>query len=234
MGLAFIKDFNRLKSLPGKYKDSILALEIDNFKDVWTRKSVNWINLSPTISNSALTFYDTVKKSLNDVTSLLWGIQLTYNILTIYQQPGRFLYFRGGFEYKRSNNVGDLSQLQYQSSSVLNTAGTTTISKQKSGTAYKGTLSQYKLGGIFGEFYWTPVKVTAIPGIYLRCEATYATAPVIQYSVSPDIGLLWNVPGKDGKSILSIIPYVNWSNIANSSVDTFTGGIKFAVPINVQ
>jgi hypothetical protein len=61
-----------------------------------------------------------------------------------------------------------------------------------------------------------------------------------------EIGIVWNVVSndKDSKNVLTIVPYMGWSNLmkeyknASKTIDkklseVFSAGVKFGIPVNL-
>jgi len=227
--------------LPDKINDSCIAI----FKDIWVRKRLMWLNITPTVSNGSLTFYDTIKKKTADTTSLQYGVQLALNLLIKYAQTYRYIYGKFGGDLGQANNVGDLKKISYLNSNTLTSTSTSALTSQKTGTAYKGQLANSFSWDVFFEFYMAVIKSPAAPGLYLRPVFSHVDQRLNKNRLSGDLGLIWNLASSDKtKNLVSIVPYVSWANFLNdytdqtkttknSLADLFSIGVKFGIPINL-
>ena len=222
------------QKLIDQVNDSCISI----FKDIWGIKRVCWINLSPTLSNSSLTMYDTINKKTYDTTSFLFGIQGSFNFLFKFNQNFRFVYGKLGFDVGRVNSIPDLKKFTYQNTTTLNSSTSTVTANQKTGTAYKGDLHRGLGWDVFFEFYAAVFKNSAIPGLYLKPMYLHGDPWITKDRFSLDLGVIWNLANSDKtKNVVSIVPYVNWSNLANnttaSTAQLFSAGVKFGIPISL-
>ncbi|MBC9932738.1 hypothetical protein [Chitinophaga qingshengii] len=243
---AMLADYKRLDEevMPDVAKD----YEIDLFRDIWARRKIWWFNISPFISNSAFSMYNVMKGQLGDTTSLSYGITLSVNLFVKKKGSARFRYWKGGVEFKRVNNLDELQKSEFREAPVGKDAnGTEELKNSSPVSAYKGALVHGFGWAVFGEGYWAWAKTSFVPGIYVKPQFSHSDTWLNTSRLSLDLGLLWNVKNsgdEDSKNLLSIVPYVSWSNFLtdykdatkaerNTLSDLFSINIKFGIPINI-
>lgn len=238
-----IKDRVRLKALPSVNQQQA-AYSVEKLADIWVVKRIWWFNASPFISNSGSTLLDTLKQKLVDTASWTYGVQLSGNMFRKFKQPGRFLYLKFGGEFKRIDNIDELSKFDYESKSPVTPSGQ--VNSTKTGTAWKGDLKYGFGSSLFTEFYHTPFKQVFIPGYYVNVAYKHGDVWLNKDKVSAEFGVMWNITSndKDSKNLLSIIPYFGFSNLlkdykdaskedTHTLADLFYVNIKFGIPINI-
>jgi|GEM_PF-5035234 len=148
-------------------------------------------------------------------------------------------------QIRQVNNVSDLSKISFLNSTALNTGGATTLTSQKTGTAYKGYLNNGFGWDVFFEFYTDIWKHQAIPGLYLKPTYSYGSTRLTKSKLAVDLGIIWNLSNSDKtKNVISIVPFVSWSNFLRDYTDPtkntthtlaelFSVGVKFGIPINI-
>lgn len=226
--------------------DLINDHEIEAYKDIWTSKKIYWINISPAVSNSSFRIYDAGAKTLVNENSFLPGISLSYNSFIKYKQAYRYFFWRVGGELKRVNSLTDLPQFDYKKETIIEVTSEEQLKSEKSGTAYMGALKHGLGFSLPVEVYWAPWKHEAIPGLYTKLQYSYGDPWINKNKLIADLGMIWNVVNsdKESKSLLTIVPYITWSNLLKEYkdasrkeqrdlADLFSIGVKFAVPINL-
>ena len=237
-----VADFQRLKLVPMQMADMQNTYANNMLKDFWVRKTIAWFNITPSISNTGVTLFDTVKKKLNDTTSLTYGIQASFNTMIKYKSGGRFIYWKIGAEFGHMDNLDELLRFNYQLQSSLSTNGL--VSSTKAGSAYRGRMAHGNGEGVFTSLYHVPFVESFMPGYYINVAYRHNDAWISKDRVTAEAGLLWNVNNSTGThNILSIMPYVGWLNLmkeyndvlkhyAKPLSDLFYFNIKVGVPIN--
>jgi hypothetical protein len=264
----FVKDFNenripaaKIAKLADDYKrlskfkaDSkhkyrlIDAYEIETYKEVWTSKRITWINVSFAAINSSFKLYDqaVAPEKLIDSNSFLPSVNVSYNYLWKAASANQYFYIRAGVGVRRINSLVDQQSFEYNKETVISVTPTETLKSKKSGTAYMGGLTHGLGFEIPLEVYWAPWTQAAVPGLYSKWQYNYGKAWLNKNKISVDLGMVWNVLNneKDSKSVLTIVPYANWSNILREYKDAtktekkklgelFSVGVKFGIPVNL-
>lgn len=220
--------------------------EIAAYKDIWTSKSISWFNLSFTGINSAFRTYDAGLNSLSDTTSFLPSMSFTYNYLKRRKEANRYLYFRTGIVLRRVNSLSDLVKFDYEKETIISVSPGEQLKSKKSGVAYRGMLTHGFGLEVPVEAFFAPWTNEGLPGLYGKLQYNYGEPWINKNKISCDIGLVWNVNNadKDAKNILTIIPYMGWTNVLKEYKDIsaktqkklselFTVGVKFGVPVNL-
>ncbi|MES2374868.1 MAG: hypothetical protein V4557_19985 [Bacteroidota bacterium] len=215
---------------------------IEKLKNIWVKTRTHWLNITPSIANSSLKLFDETTKHLTDSNSALYGIDISWNCYTKYKGP-RYTYIRAGIGFTRTNNLEELGTLDYRTS-ARQASTTDSLFEEKTGTAYKGMIKHASEFNAYGELYLAPLKFPV--GLYSTIKYRKSNAWLNKEKISLNIGVIWNVVNSDAdaKNILSIIPYVGWSNILpdysdagktkqNKASDLFSVNIKFGIPINL-
>jgi hypothetical protein len=241
---ALITDYHRLKNVPEKVTTLQSEYAVEKLKDIWVRKRIWWINVTPFFMNSGTTFFDTTNLKLIDTASLTYGGQISFNVMSKFKASGRFLYWKFGLDLRRVDNIEELSKFEYERQAPINPDGQ--IRDTKTGSAYKGQLDYGPGGAIFTELYHTPLKRPFLPGYYVGLQYRNGDPWINKNKLVFDFGLLWNVTNndKDAKNLLSIIPYVSWSNLLTEykdhertekrkTSDLFSVNVRFGIPVNI-
>lgn len=220
--------------------------EIEAYKDIWSSKRILWLNVSISGENAAFKLYEAATNMLTDSNSFQPGLTLSLNFFKKYKQPGKYLFVRAALGFKRANNLSELTKFDYKKETIFSVSPTEQLKSEKSGTAYEGKLVQGFGVNIPFEVYWAPWTQEAIPGIYTKLQYNYGDPWLNKNKISFDAGLIWNVTNsdKDSKNVLTIVPYLGWSNILKDYKDAektnqrkaselFVVGVKFGVPVNL-
>ena len=225
--------------------------EINLTDQFWLKKAIGWMNVSVGYTNNSYTMYDTmltpISKKLFDTTVGQLALTVSYNHLTKYKSPNAFFYYTLGAGITGVNTIGDvgISKFNYSNNTFVDSAAGAQILSTKSGQAYKGNLKKgfgYKLAG---EFYIKPWKSKVVPGIYTRLEFDHGDVWTNQNVLTASLGAVINISNADkpdSKNLVTIIPYINLSNIAKTYKDVdktktlafnekLMFGIKVGVPI---
>jgi hypothetical protein len=224
------------------YQNQQYDYAIEKLKNIWVKTRVHWLNITPSIANSSLTLFDETTKHLTDSNTALYGIDISWNCYTKYKGP-RYTYIRAGIGFTRANNLEELSTLDYRTS-ARQASTTDSLFEEKTGTAYKGMIKHASEFNAYGEVYMAPLKFPV--GLYSCIKYRKSDAWLNKQKLALNLGLIWNVVNSDAdaKNILSIVPYVSWSNILkdyadagktkqNKASDLFSVNIKFGIPINL-
>jgi hypothetical protein len=220
------------------------SYEIDAFKSSWAAKRITWVNVTATAANNTFRMYDAA--TLIDTSSFLPGLNVSVNFLRKWKEAYRFVYWRAGATVQRTNSTVDLPKMDYKKEEIIQVTATEKLVKEKTGTAYIGQLAHSESYSLYVEGYLQPWTNEYFPGLYGKLEYRHADVWITMNKVALDLGIIWNVTNgdKDAKNILSIVPYVNWSNIAKEykradklelkkGSDVFSFGVKLGVPINL-
>jgi hypothetical protein len=199
----------------------ILIKEATKFN--WNLMRIGWVNISVYGGNNRFWLYNSAKQLVVDTNSFTRGVSGSYNLFFKYKQPHRYIFLRTGVMLQRVNNLADLSKFSYKQETVI-TATPGTLTDKKEGTAYQGEL----------------------PGVYAKPVLRHSKAWINHTQLAADIGIVWNVNSsdKDAKNILTIVPYVSWSNLLpaykdatktekQAVSDRFSFNVKFGVPFNL-
>jgi hypothetical protein len=220
--------------------------EVEAYKKIWTSKRICWLNISAAGSNSSFKLYDAGSNSITDGTSFLPSLSVTWNFFKKSAKNSRYFYYRFGVVFKRVNSLTDLDKFDYSKETVITVAPGETLKSTNTGTAYNGALSHGFGFEMPLELYWAPWSREAIPGIYFKPRFNHGEAWINKNKLAVDLGLVWNVVNndKDAKNLLTIVPYVSWSNFlkeykeiqkvnSKSLGDLFSVGLKFGIPVNL-
>lgn len=244
-----LTDFNRCAKFKKNrlYKYTLIDnYEIESYKEIWTAKVISWLNFSATGLNASFKLYEAATATLMDSNSFLPGVNASYNYFKKYTVANKYLYFRVGLGVKRTNSLVDLPKFDYKKETTVNVTPTETLKTTKEGTAYQGIL-KHGLGlEVPIELYWAPWEHEAIPGLYGKLQYSYGEPWINKNKVSLDLGMIWNVTNadKDSKNVLTIVPYMSWSNLVKEYkdeakskqkklTDLFSIGVKFGIPVNL-
>lgn len=245
-----LEDYDRIKEklLIEQYtlNDTQYDFEIALTKTLWTWKKIHWINVSLSASNNNFKIYYPSLDSLEDSNSFLPAITVSYNLLFKSKEAGRFSYVKGGVIVQRTNSLIDLQKFDYKKETVISVSPTEELKSSKEGVAYQGDFKEDMGFDIFVEGYTVPWKQPFVPGFYLKTAYRHSKAWINENKLSLDLGLIWNVTNndKDAKNLLSIIPYVSWTNLMKEYKDItkteekklsdlFMFNVKFGIPINL-
>jgi hypothetical protein len=246
-----LQDYDRLNDLLLKESYSLnynqYDFEIDLTKVAWEWKRLVWINLSLSAVYNEFKLYDASKNILLDSNSLLPAISFSGNLLWKGKEKHRFWYFKVGGAIQKTNSLLDQPKFNYKKENIISVSSGEELKSVKEGVAYQGELIE-KWGWDIGfEFYAIPWTKEFVPGIYTKLLHRYSEAWISQKKLQFDIGTIWNVTSndKDAKNLLSIVPYVSWSNLRAEYKDAtrteekklselFSVNIKFAIPVNIS
>ncbi len=220
--------------------------DIDTYKDVWRFKQISWLNVSVAGGNATFSLYDTIGHGMDGSHSFTASVSVTYNFLKKWTAANRYFYMRTGITFKKSNSLIDLETFDFKNTTAVVGSGTGQITTEESGTAYKGKLVD-GIGFDFPiEIYWAPWNQDAIPGFYTKLMYSYGAPWINKNKIRLDLGLVWNVLNgdPDNKSVLTITPYVSWTNLVEEYKDAartvkkdlsdlFSIGVKIGVPVNL-
>ncbi|RBQ12056.1 hypothetical protein [Pedobacter miscanthi] len=227
-------------------KDSLALAELNMNKSRYHSILINWFNISPSISNTSFQLYHENPVSLSPANSFVPALRLAYSIYRKYPNTSnRFWLGILSVTPKRTNSLEEMEKFSYKTTQSLAAPEGSTISSEETGTAYKG---EYLAG--FGtdfsfEGYVSPWTKPFIPGFYAKVGFIYGKPWVNRHQFPAEFGLLYNLKSsvKESVNLLSIIPYVAWSNLKNSVTyvkkeavplhDKFSFGVKVGVPINI-
>jgi hypothetical protein len=226
---------------------AITKLELKTYKNLFTKLSIWWFTLSPNFSNTTFRLFNSIDSTLVKDHSSLYGLKLSFNNYrksNIFKS--QFLYISGGIELKKVNSLEELDKFSYKKTTEIKANKNESLSDEKTGTAYSG---KYKSGAgidLFVEGFTMPWKQAFIPGFYAKIQYTHSEIWINKDKIALDLGLLYNLTNsKETKSVLSIVPYVKWSNILREkdlkdySVvtplhDLFSVGLRIGIPINLS
>jgi hypothetical protein len=237
-----VADFQRLKLVPAQLVDLQDAYANDMLKDFWVRKTISWLNVTPSISNTAVTMFDTVKKKLGDITSFTYGLQVSFNTMVKYKSGGSFIYWKIGAEYGRMDNLAELARFNYQLQTSLGNNGL--VSSIKAGSSYRGRMAYGNGEGAFTSLCHAPFAESFMPGYFINIAYQHNGAWISQDRLTPEAGLLWNINNSTGThNIVSIMPSIGWLNVFKEYNDVlkhytkplselFYFNVKVGVPIN--
>lgn len=245
-----LDDYDRLHHLlmkePYTIKDKQCDFEIALTKFNWTRKTIQWVNASISAGNTNFKLFHPATEAITDSFSFAPGITLSYNLLTKGKEPKRFSYFRGGIGFTKTNSLADLSKFSYRKENAIQASATETLTDTKEGIAYIGDLVEKVAFDAFAEGYIVPWKSAFIPGFHFRTMYRNSDAWINKKKLVLDLGIIWNIASneKDAKNLLSIVPYVSWSNLLREYKDNaklqekslgekFMFGVKIGVPVNI-
>ncbi|RYF20264.1 MAG: hypothetical protein EOO42_12725 [Flavobacteriales bacterium] len=244
--LHFEQNLKKAQKLYNLAQDTLSNIEMRYFKNDYNRVKIKWWNFTPAISNSAFHLYDPVALGITSRHSLGLEMKVSYNWLFKYPAyAGKFIYLSFGLTPKRMNSLDDIDNFSYKKSTQIKVGTNETLTEEETGNAYSGN---YKNGfglDIFAEGYWCFSKKRFIPGLYGKISYNYGYPLVNDKQIPLEMGLIYNLASndKDSKNLLSVIPYVGWTNI-NHSLDyatrtpeslhsKFNFGLKVGVPINI-
>ncbi|RKR81880.1 hypothetical protein BDD43_2041 [Mucilaginibacter gracilis] len=125
-------------------------------------------------------------------------------------------------------------------------SSTETLTKEETGTGYEGDFREGFGYDVFADFYGMFWKKSYIPGIYAEVKYSHGNPWITQDKLALSAGAIFNVTSsdKDSKNLLSIVPYVKWSNVLKEYTDLarsgtsplhnqFSIGISVGIPINI-
>jgi hypothetical protein len=244
-----LTDYDRLYDLFLKEYDAHnnrqYDFEIALTKFNWNAKSIGWINISAIAANSRFWVYNDGYKTPIDENSFTPGVTISYNRFKTFKEPHRYRFFRFGTTLQRVNNLPELEKFSYKEETVIN-APPATLTKKTEGTAYRGNLAQEFGYDIFLETYIATFGSAMVPGVYAKPVFRHSKAWLNPTQMSLDLGLVWSITSsdKDAKSLLTIVPYMSWSNVLDGysnvakteksyASDRFSFNVKFGVPFNL-
>ena len=246
-----LDDYRRLKDYQLKddenfIKKKMYDAEIEVSKDLWTWKAISWINITATGSNANFRLYDELNNTLQDTSSFLPGATVSINALWKGKETHRFVYAKLGFTLAKSNTLVDLPKFNYAKEATISIGPGETMKSKEEGIAYNGKLVEKKATELFLEAYAIPWR-WKLPGVYAKINFRQCDAWINPKKTALDLGIVWSVinDDKDTKNLLTIIPFVSWSNLNDEYKDAtktefkkrsdlLTAGVKIGVPINVS
>lgn len=247
-----LEDYDRLKEAIAKDDQTLrnrqYDFEINLTRVNWTWKRIHWINGSVSGSNSNFKLYDNTNtiNPLTDSNSFTHQVSLSYNLLFKGKEASQFIFFRSGASLIRANSLPDLSRYSYKKETTINLPNNEQLKSTKEGIAYEGELVEKMGFELFAELYYAPWKTSFIPGFYLKTMYRNSKAWINPQKVPVELGLIWNVvsSNKEDKNLISIIPYVGWSNLIKEYKDNtktqtkklselFSFNVKFGIPVNL-
>jgi hypothetical protein len=247
-----LDDYRRLKDFLLKedkhyIEKKMYDAEIEVSKDLWTWKAIMWFNLTATGANANFRLYDEPSKLLLDTSSFLPGATLSINGLLKGKEVHSFGYVKIGFTISKSNSLVDLPKFNYAKETTITINPGETMKSKEEGVAYNGKLIEKKATEFFIETYILPWKPAGVPGLYAKVNWRHSDAWINPKKTAFDLGMVWSVINndKDSKNLLTIIPFVSWSNLNDEykdatktefkkKKDLFSAGIKIGVPINLS
>jgi len=244
----FEKNYKEGEKVIELAEDSIANAEIKLYGKRYNNYTLFWGNVSPSISNTSFEYYDDgAVKTLETKNSFVPATKFAISMFRRYPSvSGKFYLVTFSLTPKRTSSLEDMSKLNYKKStgSTKLADSLSSVNADESGIAYKGN---YKVG--FGidanlEGYLSPWKHRFIPGFYIRIAYLYGRPWINQRQVPAEFGLLYNLnsSAKDAVNLLSLIPYVGWTNLKSSIKsngdavplhDKFQFGLKLGIPINI-
>jgi len=226
--------------------DSLAMAEMNVNKHRYNRIIINWFNVNPSISNTSFQMYHENPVSLSAKNSFVPAIRFAYSIYSkTPSNSGKFWLGILSITPKRTNSLDEMEKFSYKTEQTLTAPLGSSVSSEETGTAYKG---EYLVG--FGtdvsiEGYFCPWNKPFIPGFYGKIGFAYGEPWVNRHQFPAELGLLYNLKSsvKESVNLLSIIPYVSWTNLKKSVTyvtreniplhDKFSVGVKVGVPINI-
>ncbi len=244
-----LQDYDRLKNelLIDKQgiADKQYDFEIALTNSLWTWKRIAWWNISMSVANSNLELYYPAN-TLVDSNSLLPALTASFNVLWKGKENSKFIYSRLGLTVQKSNNISELRKINYTKETVISVSATEELKSIKNGIAYQGAFKEKFGMELFVELYMVPWKYDFIPGLYLKASYRNSKAWINENKFGLDVGTIWNVTNndKDARNVLSIIPYMSWSNLMKEYKDInkveekklsdlFSFNVKLGIPINL-
>lgn len=247
-----LEDYDRLKA--HLLKDGIKTLngrqhdfEIKLTEVLWTVKAIRWWNISLSASNSNFKLYDAGAKLLTDSNSFLPSLSVSHNWLRKGKAAGQFSYCKAGAAFHiKTNSIADMQKYNYKKETTIAVGQGEELKSTKEGIAYQGDFLQKPGFDVFAEWYCVPWRTVFIPGLYVKAMYRHSEAWINKSKLSGDIGMVWNVANndKDAKNLLTIVPYVSWSNFIKEYKDAektrerklsdlFSVNVKFSIPVNL-
>jgi len=249
---ALLNKYRKLSILQKGAVDSLFKYEIQAVDALWTTKRIHWFNVSPFFENSNFTLYESVKKTMIDSNSTLWGTKFSYNYLKKFKEPHRYFFLTLGVSPQKVNTVSELEKYIYKETIQIKETDpavptdTKSLTKEEAGIGYEGFYDTGFGADVFSEFYYVPWKPAGIPGFYGKLQYSYGDPWINKNKVALALGLVWNVTSseKESKNLLTIVPMVRWSNLRKNYThrdkigvsalhDLFTAGIQVGIPINL-
>src|SRR5262249_16793755 len=142
----------------------------------WTSKRITWWNLTAGVTNNSFSVYNRLiantSKKIIDTFSVLPEFKVSFNWLQKFRNPGSFMYFNAGVVLNNVNSTVDLPKTKFVFEQLMDSANGARIASTKSGTIYKGWLSQGFGMNVFVECYYKnlwpahPNIAKYMPGLY--------------------------------------------------------------------
>ena len=247
-----LKLYEAYTQLSKKAVDSLHKFEFQATDNIWRSRTIRWINVAPTIASTSFMYLSPDQLSLAERQEWLPGVKAGINYLKKYKEPHRFIYVTGGPTFQKVTTLEEMTKYGYKKTSQIKVADpavpTTqeTLTSEETGTAYQGDYATGLGLDLGGEIYAAPFKQPYMPGFYGQLQLRYGKPWINDKKISLALGLLWNVTNgdKESKNVLSIVPYVKWSNLLNefkdrektqqlALKDLFFAGVQIGVPVNL-
>jgi len=243
--MQFLKRYKKFTAMDDKFVDSLHRYELGEVKDLWTMHHIHWLNFLPNISNTSFSTYNAANAVIDPRQSFLYGAKLSYNGLYKFKESHRYTYWTVGLSAQKVNTLEEMMQYVYKSSTQIKPNGTESLTKEETGTGYEGTFAEGFGYSFAGALYYSPWRHGYIPGLYTELGYNHGKPWITKDKVAVSLGLTWNVTSsdKDAKNLLTIVPYVKWSNILKEykdptlavtpTHDLFSIGLMVGIPINI-
>lgn len=245
-----LEDYDRIKESLLKEENTLndkqYDFEIALTKVNWTWKKIKWWNVSLSAVNSNFKLYNSGNNNLLDSNSFLPSLSVSFNWLWKGKEANRFHYIKLGGTVQKANSLIDLQKFNYKKETTITVNPGEELKSTKEGTAYMGELVEKTGFDVFIEAFSVPWTNQFIPGIYLKTVYRNSEAWINKNKISLDLGTVWNVNNndKDAKNVLTIVPFISWSNLLKEYKDLgktqerklsdlFSFNVKFGIPINI-
>jgi len=247
-----VKKYKSLTALSKRYVDSLYTYEIDAVSDVWTTKHIHWFSLTPSFANTNFAQYNETSKAIDQKSTFTPGLKASLNFLWKYKKPHKYVYWTVSAGIQKVNTLEEMTTYTYKKTEQIKVPNATdpntaeTLTSEESGTGYKGVFDDGFGYNITSELYLVPWRKNYAPGFYLQNGFSHGNPWINKDKVGFMFGLIWNVNSsdKESKNLLSVIPYIKWSNLLKEYRDAahlegtpvhdlFSAGIKVGIPINI-
>lgn len=238
----------------------MMDAKIANVSDFWTKKKNFWVSASPIFGIGKVNLYHQEKDTNYILTEYYpnLGGTLGANLMYTYPQK-RVFYVRASYSINYTSNLNSLNDFTYSQITPLYTQGNSSVSKEKTGTAYDADeFKQITINSISGEFYYLPLK-SFRPGFYAVAAIQHSNSFGLKnvhnrqndkFRLSGEIGVVVNVNDKKKeKSVVSLSPYVRFVDLRDRPRQDATTlkieprsdffdrnlvlGFRIGVPINI-
>jgi hypothetical protein len=233
-----------LKENSNTLNDKQSDFEIELTKSNWTWRTIRWTNITLNGFSNAFRTYNNDLLVKNN--SLSAGVTISRSWLSKGKEPNQFLYGRLGVAVQEVTNTVEMDKFTYKKEVVIIVTPAEQLKSTEEGVAYKGIYKEGVGYDLFAEGYAIPWKHEFVPGFYAKFMYRRSDVWINKSKVPVELGLVWNIinSDKDAKNLLTIVPYVTWSNILQeykeveklqkrSLADLFSVNIKFGIPVNI-